>query len=81
MIAYDRRVRHRKCQVLGGVEELKKIKYKGRPSELNQSSDILKEYFEKSPASTVAEASDAIERLTSMGYSHRLANSLGNYYK
>jgi transposase len=49
---------------LGGVEELKKIKYKGRPSELNQSSDILKEYFEKSPVSSIAEASDAIERLT-----------------
>ncbi|MTJ29623.1 hypothetical protein FJR37_07520 [Aphanizomenon sp. UHCC 0183] len=49
---------------LGGVEELKKIKYKGRPSELNQSSDILKEYFEKSPVSSIAEASDTIERLT-----------------
>lgn len=48
----------------GGVEELKKIEYKGRPSELNQSSDILKEYFEKSPPSSVAEASDAIEKLT-----------------
>jgi transposase len=48
----------------GGGEKLKKIEYKGRPSELNQSSDILKEHFEKSPASSVAEASDAIEKLT-----------------
>ena len=49
---------------LGGVEELKKLSYKGQPSELNQHSDILKEYFEKHPASSVAEASDAIEKLT-----------------
>ena len=49
---------------MGGVEELKKIEYKGRPSELNKYSDILKEYFKKSPASIVAEASDAIEKLT-----------------
>jgi len=48
----------------GGIEELKKLDYKGQPSELNQYSDILKEYFEKNPASSVAEASDAIERLT-----------------
>ena len=48
----------------GGVEELKKMNYKGQPSELNQSGDILKEYFEKNPASSVAEASDAIEKLT-----------------
>ncbi len=48
----------------GGIEELKKIDYKGQPSKLNQSSDFLKEYFEKHPASTVAEASDAIEKLT-----------------
>ena len=48
----------------GGVEELKKLDYKGQPSELNQHSDILKEYFEKNPASSVAEASDAIENLT-----------------
>jgi transposase len=40
------------------------MNYKGQPSELNQSGDILKEYFEKNPASSVAEASDAIEKLT-----------------
>lgn len=49
---------------LGGVEELKKLEYKGQPSELNQYTDILKEHFEKNPASSVAEASDVIERLT-----------------
>ena len=49
---------------LGGVEELKKLDYKGRPSELNQYTDMLKEYFAKNPAVSVAEASDAIEKLT-----------------
>ena len=48
----------------GGVEEIKKIIHKGQPSELNKYSDILKEYFEKNPPSNVAEASDAIEKLT-----------------
>lgn len=49
---------------IGGVEELKKLEYKGQPSELNQYTDILKEHFQKNPASSVAEASDAIKRLT-----------------
>ena len=31
----------------GGVESLKKIDHKGQPSEFNQYSDILKEYFER----------------------------------
>lgn len=48
----------------GGVEELKKMNYKGQPSELNQHGDILKEYLEKNPPSSVAEARDAIEKLT-----------------
>ncbi|MGJ5676352.1 MAG: helix-turn-helix domain-containing protein [Nostochopsis sp.] len=48
----------------GGVEELKKIDYKGQPSKLNEYSDILKEHFEKCPASSVAEASVIIEKLT-----------------
>ena len=48
----------------GGVEELKKIEYKGRPSELNQYQDILKEHLEKFPATSVAEASNTIEKLT-----------------
>jgi len=49
---------------IGGIEELKKIDDKGRPSKLNEYSDTLKEYFEKNPTSTIAEASDAIERIT-----------------
>lgn len=48
----------------GGVEELKKLDYHGQPSELNQHGDVLREYFEKHPPSSVAEASDAIEKLT-----------------
>jgi transposase len=49
---------------LGGVEELKKIVYIGRPSELNKYTDIFKEYFEKNPPSNINEASDAIEKIT-----------------
>lgn len=49
---------------LGGIEELKKLDYKGRPSELNQHSDILIEHLKKHPPSTVAEASHAIEKIT-----------------
>lgn len=49
---------------LGGVEELKKIDHKGQPSELNQYSDILKDYFEKHPPSSVVQASNVIEKLT-----------------
>jgi transposase len=48
----------------GGVEELKKLEYKGRTSELNQHSEQIEEYFRKHPPSKVAEASDAIERIT-----------------
>ena len=49
---------------LGGVAELTKLDYKGQPSHLNQYTDILTEHFKKSPASSVAEASDAIEKIT-----------------
>jgi transposase len=48
----------------GGIEALKKIDYKGQPSQLNQYRDQLKTHFEQQPASSVAEASDAIEKLT-----------------
>jgi transposase len=48
----------------GGVEALKKLDYQGQPSKLNQHSDFFKEYFAKNPPSSVAEASDAIEKLT-----------------
>jgi transposase len=49
---------------VGGIEELKKLDYKGQPSELNQYRDLLKEHFQKNPASSVAEARDMIEKLT-----------------
>jgi transposase len=48
----------------GGVEELKKLEYKGQISELNQYGGQIEEYFKKHPASSVAEASDAIEKIT-----------------
>ena len=48
----------------GGVEELKKLAYKGQISELNQYGEQMEEYFKKHPASSVAEASDAIEKIT-----------------
>lgn len=49
---------------LGGIEALKKLDYKGQPSELNQYGDSLKEDFRKNPPSSAIEASDAIEKLT-----------------
>ena len=49
---------------LGGVEGLKILDYKGRPRELNQHGDMFKEYFQNHPPSRVAEASDAIEKMT-----------------
>ena len=49
---------------LGGVAELRKIDYKGQPSHLNHYTDVLREHFAKNPASSVAEASDAIEKIT-----------------
>jgi len=48
----------------GGVEALKSLDYHGQPSALNQYSDVLRAYFANHPASSVAEASDAIEKLT-----------------
>ena len=49
---------------VGGIEGLKKLEYKGRPSELNQYSEQVEEYFKKHPPSKVAEASDVIEKIT-----------------
>ena len=48
----------------GGVEELKKIEYKGQASELNQYIRQIEEYFKIHPASSVSAASDAIEKIT-----------------
>jgi transposase len=48
----------------GGVKGLKKLDYKGQPSELNQFGEVLKQYFENNPVSSVMEASKVIEELT-----------------
>lgn len=50
--------------LVGGVEELKRIDFKGQPSELNKHSEILLEYFKNNPVSSVSEASAVIEKLT-----------------
>ncbi len=42
----------------------KKINHKGQTSNLNHYSDISKYYFDKNPASSIAEASNAIENLS-----------------
>jgi transposase len=48
----------------GGFERLKQNHYAGSPSELNQHTETLKDYFSKNPPSTVAQAQKAIEDLT-----------------
>ncbi len=48
----------------GGIEALKTFNYKGRPSELNDHADTLKEYFKSNPPRSINEAVNAIEELT-----------------
>lgn len=48
----------------GGIERLKQNNYRGAPSALNEHAATLKEYFEKHPPHTVAEAQSVIEKLT-----------------
>lgn len=48
----------------GGIEALKYLNYKGQPSALNAHIPSLREYFEKNPPRTSAEAQAVIERLT-----------------
>lgn len=48
----------------GGVSSLKQLGYEGQSSDLNQHADSLSEYFKKNPPRTVAQAQDAIFRLT-----------------
>lgn len=50
--------------VEGGVERLKQNHYTGSPSELNQHTETLRDYFTKNPPSTTAQAQKAIEELT-----------------
>ncbi len=44
----------------------RKINHKGQTSNLNRYSDILEDYFDKNPASSIAEASNAIGKLTGL---------------
>lgn len=50
----------------GGIERLKQNHYSGSPSELNQHTQTLKDYFSKNPPSTAAQAQKAIEDLTGL---------------
>jgi len=50
--------------VEGGIERLKQNHYTGSPSELNQHTETLRDYFTKNPPSTTAQAQNAIEELT-----------------
>ena len=56
--------RYLKEYLEGGIERLKENHYAGSPSELNQHTETLKDYFTKNPPSTVAQAQNAIEKLT-----------------
>lgn len=48
----------------GGIEALKRNRYVGPQSELDDHAETLREYFEKHPPSTIKEAQAAIEKLT-----------------
>jgi transposase len=48
----------------GGLEALKQLHYKGRPSELHQYEQTLEAYFKNNPPRTVAEAKAVIEEQT-----------------
>jgi transposase len=48
----------------GGLEQLKKMHYAGRVSELREHEQTLKQYFEANPPHTSAEAQSVIEELT-----------------
>jgi transposase len=50
----------------GGLERLQQNHYRGSPSELNQHTETLKDYFTHHPPSTVAHAQKAIEELTGL---------------
>ncbi len=48
----------------GGIEKLKEINFNRPQSELDGHATTIKEYFEKHPPATVAEAQNKIEELT-----------------
>jgi transposase len=58
--------RYLKEYLEGGIERLKQNHYTGSPSELNQHTETLKDYFTKNPPSTAAQAQKAIEELTGL---------------
>ena len=49
---------------LEGIEGLKKLNYRGQPSELWEHVSSIEEYFRKHPPANAGEAQAAIEKLT-----------------
>ncbi|WP_237743495.1 IS630 family transposase, partial [Pleurocapsa sp. PCC 7319] len=48
----------------GGIEQLKQLNYKGKPSQLNEQVKTIEVYFQEHPPRKVAEAQAKIEELT-----------------
>lgn len=48
----------------GGIESLKQLNYKGKPSHLNGHKETLEKYLRENPPRSTAEAQSAIENLT-----------------
>ena len=48
----------------GGIERLKHLKYKGKPSQLNEQIPTIEAYFQEHPPRTVNQAQAKIEELT-----------------
>ena len=48
----------------GGIDRLKQLNYKGKPSQLNEQSPTIEAYFQEHPPRTVSEAQAKIETLT-----------------
>src|ERR1019366_4529175 len=57
---------------------LNKTTTPGSPSELNQHTETLKDYFAKNPPSTTAQAQKAIEKLTGL---HRSLTQIRDFLK
>ncbi len=48
----------------GGIERLKELHYKGKPSQLNEQVKTIEAYFQAHPPRKVTEAQAKIEELT-----------------
>jgi transposase len=48
----------------GGIEQLKYLNYKGKPSQLNEHAQTIETYFREHPPRAVAQAQAKIEQLT-----------------